>query len=173
MPAGRPPKPTQQKVEQGTLREHRERGKGPEPPPMMTVPPPPSGLSVRATVVWKHHAEVLVKRRYLAEDGGDLLALEVLAREYDRYIELHEDIYAGKEPEGVSLVDVAGKCYRNPKDIAMDAALHNVQRQLAEFGLTPSARARARSAAAPVPKPEDPFGEFKVLPGGKRFGGAP
>jgi P27 family predicted phage terminase small subunit len=140
---------------------------------MLKTPPSPPGLTSRGVKLWRHHAEVLVKRRYLAEDGGDLLALEMMVREWDRYIELLEEVYSGKEPEGVSLTKMDGTSYRNPKDIALNAALHNAARAMVEFGLTPSARARARGAAAPAPQPFDPYDEFRILPGGKKFGGAP
>jgi len=42
--AGRPPKPTAVKRDQGTLRKHRERGKVPEPPAAAMLPPPPADL---------------------------------------------------------------------------------------------------------------------------------
>lgn len=143
---------------------------------MLTVPPAPPGLTARARTLWKRYCEVMVKRRYLTEDGGDLLLLEKLAREWDVYLELYEDVYQGgprEGPEGVSLVKIDGTRYRNPKDIALNAVGHSVSRALVELGLTPSARVRARSAAAPGPQPTDPYAEFRVLPGGKKFGGAP
>lgn len=168
---GRPPKPTQQKAEQGTLRKDRERGKAPEPPPMQKVPPAPPGLPPEQRETWKRYATVLVTRRYLAEDGGDLLALEAMVREWHRYLQLHSDVYK-EGAEGVVLIKIDGTVYRNPKDVAMNAALANWFRLAVEFGLTTAARVRARGAATAPPKPENPFAEFKgrVLPGS--FGGS-
>lgn len=154
----RPPKPTAAKAEQGTLRPHRERGKGPEPPPLLEVPKAPEGLSDRARKTWDVYAPLLVQRRLLA--AGDLLLLELLSREWARYLTLAEAV----EEEGASIETAAGP-KRNPNAVEMNAAFKNALACLRDFGLTPSARVKVRGAAeTPAANPWD---KLRLFPGGK------
>ncbi len=173
MGPGRPPKPTELKAAQGTLRQHRERGKAPDLPAMEAVPPAPPALSARGQQLWMHYAGILVKRRLLAFDGGDLMALEMMCREWDRYLDLLDTVYGGPEPEGASIPKPDGGVMRNPNDVALNAAFKNAIRLMAEFHLSPMARLKARSAMAPAPDPDDPYAEFRAaalrpINGGKK-----
>ncbi|MCL4822052.1 MAG: phage terminase small subunit P27 family [Vicinamibacteria bacterium] len=155
----RPPKPTQQKQDQGTLRAHRERDKAPEPPPLLEVPPTPAGLCDVGRKTWAHYAPLLVGRRFLTT--GDLLLLEMLCREWARYLDLAADVAR----DGASIETATGP-KRNPAAIEMNAAFKNALACLRDFGLTPSSRVRVRGGAEP-PAMSNPWDKLRIFPGGK------
>lgn len=168
MSGGRPPLPTAVKEAQGTLRKHREAGKGPEAIPLEKAPPPPARFAPRDYVeaqggqaelqerarlqrrfafdAWTELAAVLVERKVLTR--SDLLALELCCWEYARWRVLGNVI----EEEGQTVAQCNGDgvvtmVMAHPAVGQMDRALANVDRLLTHLGLTPSARVRVRGAA--------------------------
>lgn len=166
MSGGRPPLPTAVKAAQGTLRKHREAGKGPEAIPLEQAPPPParfepqdyvdgaqSEAQARARLqrriaceTWLELAAVLVERKVLTR--SDLMALELCCWEYARWRVLGNVV----EEEGQTVAQCNGDgvvtmVMAHPAVGQMDRALANVDRLLTHLGLTPSARVRVRGAA--------------------------
>lgn len=171
MKTGRPPLPTAIKAAQGTLRKHREAGKGPEPRPLKEAPPMPEQFSGRDYVIDANAPrEVLARQRHVDRQRAlarqaftalverlmadhvltarDVEAVEVCAHEYARWrmlaslVEEEGLLVERCNAEGVVVARVA-----HPAVAQMDRALANFERFLTHLGLTPSARARVRGVA--------------------------
>jgi P27 family predicted phage terminase small subunit len=186
MKTGRPPLPTAIKAAQGTLRKHREAGKGPDARPLKEAPPVPEQFSGRDDVMHEgaapealarlrrssrqralagrtflELADVLMADRVLT--ARDVKAVEVCAHEYARWrvlasiVEEEGEFFDQRSAKGVVLSKVA-----HPVVAQMDRALANFERLLTQLGLTPSARARVRGIAD-VDEEENPFAQLLRL----------
>ena len=160
--------PTAVKAAQGTLRPHREAGRGPDAPPLTAAPPPPERFEGRDHVGGVPEVEALARRgnrqRTIARDtwltlaallversvltSSDLIALEACCWEYARWRVLSDLV----EEEGPTVAQKNGDevviaVVSHPAVGQMDRALANCERLLTQLGLTPSARVRVRGAA--------------------------
>lgn len=129
----RRPKPTALRVLEGNPGK-RALGRR-EPQPSLGAPVQPPWISREAKTVWRELTPILQRMGVLTEADG--LALAALCEEFATYKRLrrrtryHETYETG-----------GGMRRLTPDAAAADACLRQVRCLLAEFGLTPSARAR-------------------------------
>jgi P27 family predicted phage terminase small subunit len=156
MTRGRPRKPTEVKIAQGTNRPDRDMSikmnEG--------IPDPPGYLSPQALIHWDRMVAACRKVRTLTEADGDALAMLCLAFEEYRTA----DIIVRDEGEicRVKHVSKAGEvseggAYQHPAVGIRTNAWKKIVKMLREFGLTPSARAGMKMAAHE--KEENPIAE--------------
>lgn len=159
MSAGRPRKPTQQKVlEGGRVRDDRDTH-GPEVP--LNLPSPPVWLCKSGKKHWETLGTQLVALGLLSAIDGDIFALH--CDNVAKYGELQE-----------KLGDLAKWVQNTPNGFEMQSAWMQIRSRLQEqiiktgreFGLTPSARSgmrvENRQMALFVEKVENEFEELKV-----------
>ncbi len=138
MPAGRPRKPTALKKLGGTLQKCRTNAS--EPQPLAGLPAPPEWLSSRAAEIFRAHAAIVAQMGGVSI--GDGAALALLASRLEKVelctaaIEDLGAIYHVVSKSGERVVK-----WRPEVAMRSEAARH-AQSLLAEFGLTPAARAR-------------------------------
>lgn len=142
MPAGRPPKPTEQKKAEGN------RGRRPlnllEPDFQPGAPEMPPGMTKPAQALWSHYTGLLVPKRVLTVADGRALRLlcvsEARLEKLDRMLDRKGLTYESRTESG-------GKMIRPRPEVAMAEQLwRQVQRQQVEFGLTPSSRTKVKAA---------------------------
>jgi P27 family predicted phage terminase small subunit len=167
--AGRIPKPTALKEEQGNPG-HRALNKN-EPKPETGIPSMPKWLSKAARKEWKEVIPILLKMKVLTRADGNAVgtycqACATLA-EAQRKIELHGitiTLYeTGKD--GKILKDDAGELRlipisvkTNPAVTIADKTMKLVRALGSDLGLTPASRARLKTEGEQ--KPEDPMAAF-------------
>lgn len=156
MTRGRPRKPTEVKIAQGTNRPDRDMSikmnEG--------IPDPPGYLSPQALTHWDRMVAACRKVRTLTEADGDALAMLCLAFEEYR----SADIIVRDEGEICRVRNVSkagevseGGAYQHPAVGIRTNAWKKIVKMLREFGLTPSARAGMKMAAHE--KEENPIAE--------------
>jgi P27 family predicted phage terminase small subunit len=126
--------------------------RGPKPKPKQSngnLPKAPADLDGDALIEWKRIIKILTPHRVLTE--ADLAALYVYATSYADYREAMRQI---KETGQVGLSQ-SGVPQKSPWVTAANAAWDRIRPLLAEFGLTPSARARLQMV-----EPEDSTDDF-------------
>ena len=150
--AGRPRKPTQLKVIQGTFRKHRAPKNEPKPPPVDRVPAPPRHLSLEAKKLWKKLAKKLKEQGLLTV--LDLASLEVCCFNWGLYQELRKAILRRCKSFSAYLKN------RNSQTALEYTAMKNAflmyKSFATEFGLSPAARARI-DLPEPKSKASDPM----------------
>ena len=97
MAGGRPRKPRQAKIIQGTFRKDRNPGREPTPPVVPQVPKPPAGMNRWARRLWKEMAPDLVEQDLLTT--LDLAALYLCCEAYGDYEEAKQAIFRPMDPK--------------------------------------------------------------------------
>jgi P27 family predicted phage terminase small subunit len=136
--AGRPRKPTKQKILQGTFRKHRSAANEPDPPVVDRVPAPPRHLSLEARKLWKHLARRLKDQGLLT--ALDLPSLEILVFNWGLYQELRKAIL--KRSRSFSSYLKVRNSQTALEYTAMKEAFRLYKAFAVEFGLSPAARSR-------------------------------
>jgi len=96
MPGGRPRKPRNTKIIQGTFRKDRNPGREPTPPIMPIIPKPPPGMNRWARRLWKDLVQDLVDQQLLS--SVDLAALQLTCEAYGDYEESKQAIFRPLDP---------------------------------------------------------------------------
>ena len=150
---GRPRKPTQLKIVEGTARKDRMNSK--EPKPDVIAPVMPGWLSPKAKTAWKELSGVLLEMGVLTVP--DRKALELLCDAYGEW----RDARAVIEKQGMTYQTTTqhgDTMYRARPEVAMaQNAWSRVMAGLVQFGLTPASRSKV---SANDPTPTDPLSEF-------------
>lgn len=128
MPTGRPRKPIQAKILDGSYREDRD---GPIPPATGSPPESPAGLHGEALAFWGRVVPDLIERGVVA--GSDTTALVLMCEWWALYRRLRDSL----PPEG----SLAGQTQTITQ---MAIATDKFDRLASRFGLNPSDRARLR-----------------------------
>lgn len=133
--AGRKPQPTSLKILKGETR--KERLNKDEPKPQPIAPPKPEYLNEHASAMWDRLAPKLVRMGLLTEVDGE--SFTSLCQAYGAWVQCQIEINEG----GIDMKVGKGE-YRQVKPIVSESHKYfsEVKALLAEFGLTPSARAR-------------------------------
>jgi P27 family predicted phage terminase small subunit len=136
--AGRPPKPAEQKRQEGTLRKDRENAHAPAGTPLDALPMP-EGLTDREAAAWAELAAVVVPMRVVT--ASDLPAFRQMVTTWAICDEAWEDIK--KEGQTYTLVTESGAVKRKNPSVEILAAYKKLLgTDLAHFGLTPAMRQR-------------------------------
>lgn len=129
------------------------RGPKPRPKPAgkeMPPPPPPKELDKVAKAEWERITAILSRQRVLTE--SDTAALMIYCTSYSQYREAQKAI----QEHGTVVVSATGTPVRNPYLTVQNSAWDRIRPLLAEFGLTPTARARLQLDE----EPDDDGAEF-------------
>lgn len=145
--AGRKKIPDHIKVVQGTDRPDRMNPDAPEPSPGVAVAP--EWLNERAAEIFARLSAILDGMGIASPDDVDNLAM--LAKR----LEDIEILTVQIEDSGYTYKTEAGLVKANPAVGQRSDAMRHAQSLLAEFGLSPAARAKV---SAGKPKEENPFG---------------
>lgn len=148
---GRPPKPTDLKVIQGTFRTNRHNSAEPSTEPLSLLPPPPDHLDGYAIQKWNQVGPVLCAMRVLSESS--LSALEMLCESYGEYRELKDEIHRGGDGRRRTLAEYfAGRnSQTQPEYAAMKEARATYRVLLQDFGMTPASKSRVSVVEAEKP----------------------
>ena len=119
------------------------RGVKPKPKPQAnpTTPRPPRGMCSEATKEYKRIVAILEPHRILTD--ADLQALAIYATSVAQYWRAEEDINAN----GL-VIETNGRAVKNPAITVQTQCWERIRPLIAEFGMTPSARARLAIGAA-------------------------
>jgi len=135
VPAGRPPKPIEQHIKEGTYRRDRHGGAlvvtGDRLPVRADAP---AHLSPRRRAIW---SAVLANVAPIMRDS-DVMMLEVVAVAWDTYLELQDEI----DSMGLSFTDDKGVLRPNPLIRERDRQFKLFMDASARLGLSPADRAR-------------------------------
>lgn len=150
MMAGRPPKPTQLKILQGTDRPDRRNAAEPSPEPHL--PAPPKHLPDAAKVEYRRLGRQLLAQRVMTDLDRNALALYCLAwaRAADAQAMLAKYGEVVETPQGFPV--------QSPYLQIYNKAVEQMVKLGGAFGLEPSSRSRIK--AAPAEDKRDPFAEF-------------
>jgi P27 family predicted phage terminase small subunit len=131
---GRPRKPKELKVIQGTFRKTRE----PKARPDFSgkVPNPPMWLNAAARREWRRVVKEFAKLDMLK--GIDFAELAAYCGAFADMAQLSKDI----EKEGVVSPTINGGVQRNPKTTLLKEAREFIHKSCQQFGMTPSSRSR-------------------------------
>lgn len=137
--AGRPARPTNQKIIDGTFRADRAVAHEMMPEKLEASPPAPRDLSKAAKLEWDSVCAELLRLKMLHRVDLGLLAAYCI--EMASYLEETKKIK--KEGSVLTIQSKTGE-YKmpNPRIAIKNAALKNAQALANQFGFTPSARAR-------------------------------
>lgn len=138
---GRPPKPTNLKVLQGTDRPDRARKNEPKPP---TGAECPSWLDREAKKEWKRVAPILERLGLLTV--VDTTALAAYCQSYSHWQQAERFL----RKNGMTYTTQTGYARQRPEVAISQKALAQVKMFCSEFGLTPSARARMELPEVPI-----------------------
>lgn len=148
---GRPRKPTNLKVLEGTDRADRANPNEPKPNDLSATAQPPEWLGDNGKEAWSDLLPVL--RGMGVVTIADPMAFALLCDALGEYIDArawlkeHEDVYAVASKDG----DLTWR-KRPEVEIAQDA-WRRAKTMLTEFGLTPAARSRVSGKAADMSDP--------------------
>lgn len=161
--AGRPRKPTQSKVIQGTFRKDRAPEHEPDPPKIEVLPNPPAIMPRAGKKMWKALGESLRDQGLLTE--VDLQTFEICCFNYGLYRAAAEAVFCMVEYSGHD-----GKIHRRrqkleeyllgknsqtmPEYTAMTKAFQAYKSYMTEFGLSPASRSRI-DLAGPAKEDEE------------------
>ena len=147
MAGGRPRKPRQAKIIQGTFRKDRNPGREPTPPVVPQVPKPPAGMNRWARRLWKEMAPELVEQDLLTT--LDLAVLYLCCEAYGDYEEAKQAIFRPVDPKTGKRVRRSLQQYlqgRNsqtaPELAQKNRAWAIFKSYMTEFGLSPASRNR-------------------------------
>ncbi len=149
---GRPRKPRQLKIIQGTFRADRNPENEPEPDLIVGNIRPPSFLGKYGRDYWKRTVPKLQETGVLTV--ADLESLELLVQAYEEYREAHDAVYRPTLSDGSrgrrTLAEYCrgGNSQTLPELAALRAARAAFRQLAADFGLNPS----ARNKVSAVPK---------------------
>lgn len=154
---GRPCKPTQLKVIQGTYRKDRAAANEPQPEKVSNVPKPPAYLTKYAKTLWVSLATELTEQGILTKI--DIPALEACCEAYGQYRAAHEAVFHPHDPDTGKRIKRTLEEYmdkRNsqtmPEYTAMTKAFNLFKTYLIEFGMTPASRGRISIPDSPEEK---------------------
>ena len=132
---GRPRKPAQLKIIQGTFQPSRNPVSEPEFLPLTEIPEPPKAMNKYGKELWEKLGRELIVTGVMTTP--DLIAFEMLCSTFGRY-KIYED-YIAKSP----LTNIDGKHGgRSAQSQQMNADLSMCIKLMQQFGLTPSDRNR-------------------------------
>lgn len=162
--AGRPRKPEQFKVLQGTSRPDRINRK--EPKLQAEIPRAGIGLTEKDKKAWRHIARIIRPMKIATK--ADVIALEELVTahvdfwEARRVIDRLGSTYISKaakktEADGKEILSVVIR--RRPEVEIMTDAWRRIEKMLSHFGLSPSSRSKV-SVVGELKK-VDPFEQFE------------
>jgi len=162
--AGRPPKPTNLKILQGTFRPCRGTAE-PEPDLFEHAPKPPKAIKgpahKRAAAEWKRVAQQLVDLGLLS--SLDLVALECYCLAYERMNLAEESLaQAIVGGQGLTCLTPNGFEQQRPEISIISGARKECREFLVQFGMTPASRSRVsvkKKKAGPVDPMERLLGE--------------
>jgi len=144
---GRPRKPTDLKLLQGTYRKDRSPANEPKPEKVSLPPKPPSYLTKWAKKLWKSLAVELTEKGILTTI--DTPALEACCEAYGQYRAAHEAVFRPQDPKTGKRIKRTLQEYmkgRNsqtmPEYTTMTKAFNTFKAYLIEFGMTPASRGR-------------------------------
>ena len=138
---GPAPKPTEQKLLEGTYR--ADRAPHNEPKPKIIADRCPEWLTDEGKKEYRRHAKMLKRLRVMTE--ADHLALVALANEYGEWRAACDMVNL----EGAVLRGKNGGAYLNPWHGKASNHFKNMVKLMQEFGLTPASRSRIEA------QPED------------------
>lgn len=130
-----------------------------EPEPKAVLPPPPPHLDEEAVRQWNELGKKLEPLGLVTEIDVGQLAIYCAA--WSRWVQAEEML---KRFGVVVIAPKSGWPVRSPYLDIANTAMAQMQRALAEFGMSPASRSRVKSGAPA--KDEDPFKEFEG--GGRR-----
>jgi len=139
MPAGRKPKPTEEKRLRGNPGGRPLNADEPQADIYEKVPDPPEWLGAYGKKEWYRAAPILMKMRLLTE--ADWASFATYCQNFHTMIMASIDI----EENGISLKNQRGPV-RNPALATLAASTTAIRAFCAEFGMTPSARSRMKFA---------------------------
>ena len=153
---GRKPKPTAQKVRNGSAKNDPGRINRSEPAALLDEPICPNHLSGVAREAWLRIADTMREMGYLSKTYQD--ALEIYAETYASYRRTLEKV----SQHGVALVSQhpeTGEVIirRNPFSTELNKQKKLLLQILSEFGMTPSSKTRVSGDG---PKEFDPIAEI-------------
>ena len=147
MAGGRPRKPRQAKIIQGTFRKDRNPGREPIPPILPTVPKPPAGMNRWARRLWKELIEKLMEQDLVTTI--DIVTLELCCDAYGIYREAKEAVFHPRDQKtGKRLRRSLAEYLRGrnsqtmPELTTMKTGWQLYKAYMAEFGLSPASRNR-------------------------------
>lgn len=149
--AGRPPKPMELKMLQGTAREDRTNTSAPVYPKIKKIPTIPPELKkgsykTEAAALWRRVCGMLIAVQMLDELNIDLVRIYVNETMiYRRAMDLLSDNLIFSDP-------TTGAPKPHPARRIASDAMKNLTSLAREFGLTPSTRQKVRTGA-PAPTP--------------------
>lgn len=164
MTRGRPRKPTEVKIAQGTNRPDRDMSikmnEG--------IPDPPGYLSPQALIHWDRCVAACRKVRTLTEADGDALAMlcvsfeewraaDIIVRDEGEICRCIKSVKSSTKADGDTAMVTTETVYQHPAVGIRSSAWKKIVKMLREFGLTPSARAGMKMAAHE--KEENPIAE--------------
>lgn len=144
------PVPTKIKEMRGTVRADRGVGdKEAQFPVPDKLPNPPTILGRYGKQAWKYYGSLLLDAGLFTD--GDKLALELLCKAYDRWIESEMEV----AKSGTVLISTTtGGLYHNPHLNIANKSFEQIRSLLKEFGLSPAERTRVASLGT-NPKDDD------------------
>lgn len=145
---GRPPKPTELKIIQGTFR--KDRATPGRPMPEVEIPSCPAWLGRQAKMEWKRITPHLKKLGLISQI--DRSALAAYCQAYHRWWEAETLI----KEHGLTFTTDKGYVQQRPEVGIASSAMKQMRMFLTEFGLTPSSRTRITAAPAAGSEKDDP-----------------
>lgn len=139
MPAGRKPKPTEEKRLRGNPGGRPLNDKEPEAKLYKKLPDPPEWLGPYAKKEWNRAGTVLIEMRLFTD--ADWGAFAAYCQNLEIMILAMQDI----DENGMTIVNQRGQA-RNPSLTAFASASTTMRALAAEFGMTPSSRSRMKFA---------------------------
>ncbi len=109
------------------------------------LPDPPDYFNTYAVAAWNYYGKLLLQAGLLT--SGDILALELLATAYGRWIEAELKL---KETGTVLASDKTGGLYQNPYLGVANRAYEHLMKLLGSFGLNPAERNKVTIAGTNV-----------------------
>ena len=147
MAGGRPRKPRQAKIIQGTFRKDRNPGREPMPSVLPTAPKPPAGMNRWARRFWKELISELMDQNLVTKI--DLVTLEMCCDAYGMYREAKDAIFhprdakTGKRLRRTLSQYLVGKNSQTmPEMTTMKTGWQLYKVYMIEFGLSPASRNR-------------------------------
>lgn len=148
MAEGRPRKPRQTKIIQGTFRKDRNPGNEPSPRVLIKVPKPPAGMNRWSRRLWKELITELTAQQLVTTI--DLATLELCCAAYGMYREAKDAIFhhlqdpeTGKRARRTLAEYLRGRNSQTmPEMTTMKTGWQLYKAYMAEFGLSPASRNR-------------------------------
>lgn len=146
MTAGRPRKPTNLHVINGTDRPCRRNDDEPQPDIIDDIPYPAFKLSDSAMDQWTPICRELMNMRVLTR--ADIWALTLCCQALGQFIDAQDEIYgdeeSGKIGAGFTITTDKGNELQHPAVAVSNRAFELAAKMLTEFGMTPSSRTKIK-----------------------------